>query len=345
MATMKDVANHAGVSLKTVSRVLNNEPHVQEKLRQRVFESVNSMGYVPSTSARNLRSSRTYTLHLITENIEGNFINSIQSGALRAAQKYGYNLLPTLLAEDTLNNPQALKIWTQEFLAQKKPDGVILVPPQSDNPLLNQLFNDARIPISRIGPNDILVSDSVNVTIDDQNAAKDVTEYLLSQGHKRIGFVRGIEFHGATQRRYDGYCDALSNAGVTLDPTLVKPGLFTFESGMHAGKDLLEREDRPTAIFAANDDMAAGVIVAAYMNNLKIPEQVSVVGFDDSELAERIWPSLSTIRQPLLGYGEYAAEFLVGRAGKRQGGKKPVRTELMDYEFIVRASTGPAPSL
>ncbi len=342
MATMKDVATHAGVSLKTVSRVLNNEPHVQDKLRQKVFESVKEMGYVPSTSARNLRSNRTYTLHLITENIEGNFINTIQSGALRAAQKFGYNLVPTLLAEETLSSPKALKAWCKEFITQKKPDGVILVPPHSDQPLINQIFNQANIPVSRIGPNDIEISDSVNVTIDDRKAAKEVTEYLIRHGHRRIGFVRGIEFHGATHRRYDGYCDALREAGIGIDENLVKPGQFSFESGMTAGKALLELDQAPTAIFAANDDMAAGVIVSAYMKNLKIPEQISVVGFDDSELAERIWPSLSTVRQPLLTYGEQAAEFLVGRAGKHRNeqDKTPVQTELLEYKIIIRASTG-----
>ena len=343
MVRMIDVAEKAGVSLKTVSRVLNNEPHVQDKLRQRVLDTVEALGYVPSMSARSLRSSRTYTLHLITRNIEGNFINTVQSGALRACQKHGYNLLATMLSFEILNDPKALRKWCKEFIETKRPDGVILVPPHSDNPLFNQLFSEANIPISRIGPNDIDDKNNANITIDDRSAARDVTEYLISLGHRRIGFVRGYEDQGATHRRYDGYCDALNAANIQIDPELVKPGKFSFESGMEAGRELLNMDNRPTAIFAANDDMAAGVIVTAYMNNLKIPEDISVAGFDDSELAARIWPSLSTVRQPLLGYGASAVQYLVAKAGNgnKSAPDTPTISDILDYEFIIRASTGP----
>lgn len=343
MVRMTDVAQHAGVSLKTVSRVLNNEPHVQEKLRSKVFTSVKELGYVPSASARSLRSHRTYTFHMISRTIEGNFVNTVQSGALSASQKHGYNLLVTLLDFETLNDSKALTKWCETFIANKRPDGVVLVPPHSDNLLLNKILNDAKIPISRIGPNDIEDTNNVNITIDDRLAAKQVTSHLISLGHKRIGFIRGYEDHGATHERYNGYCEALNEAGIPVDQSIVKPGIFSFESGMNAGLDLLSMKNRPTAIFAANDDMAAGVIVAAYRNNIKVPDEVSVMGFDDSELAERIWPTLSTVRQPLAKYGESAVEYLVNRAGNKNGkvSQKKSHTDILDYEFIVRASTGP----
>lgn len=343
MARMIDVASHAGVSLKTVSRVLNNEPHVQDRLREKVMASVKELGYVPSASARSLRSRRTYTFHLISRVIEGNFVNTVQSGALRASQAHGYNLLITLLDIDILKDSDALKSWSETFLAQKRPDGLILLPPYSDNPEINAIFSAANIPVSRIGPNEIEDKNNVSITIDDRIASKEATAHLISQGHTRIGFIRGIEDHGATHRRFNGYADALREAGIDLDPVIVKPGLFSFESGMNAGLELLSMKDRPTAIFAANDDMAAGVIVAAYRNNIKIPEEISVMGFDDSELAERIWPSLSTIRQPLAKYGARAVEYLVNRAGKKVDKNGPTlsQTDIMDYEFILRASTGP----
>ncbi len=344
MVRMIDVANHAGVSLKTVSRVLNNEPHVQEALRNKVHESVKELGYVPSASARSLRSSRTYTFHLISRSVEGNFVNTVQSGALRASQKYGYNLVVSLMTLDTLNDPTELKTWSQNFLSQKRPDGIILVPPYSDSPIFNDIINDAGIPISRIGPNEIKDMNNVNITIDDSVAAKEATNHLLSLGHRRIGFIRGYEDHGATHKRFKGYSDALQEAGIKVDPSLVKPGIFSFESGMNSGLQLLAMENRPTAVFAANDDMAAGVIVAAYRNNIKVPEEISVIGFDDSELAARIWPTLSTIRQPLIKYGEQAVEYLVNRAGNKSknDNDKPSWTDLLDYEFILRESTGPA---
>lgn len=343
MVRMIDVANHAGVSLKTVSRVLNNEPHVQDALRNKVHASVKELGYVPSASARSLRSSRTYTFHLISRTVEGNFVNTVQSGALRASQKHGYNLVVSLMSFETLNNPAALEKWSKTFLTQKKPDGVILVPPYSDSPLFNEIINKAGIPISRIGPNEIDDMNNVNITIDDSVAAKEATNHLISLGHRRIGFIRGYEDHGATHKRFKGYSDALQEAGIELDPSIVKPGIFSFESGMNAGLELLSMDNRPTAIFAANDDMAAGVIVAAYRNNIKVPEEISVIGFDDSELAERIWPTLSTIRQPLIKYGEQAVEYLVNRAGNntKNDNDKPSWTDILDYQFILRESTGP----
>lgn len=343
MVRMIDVANHAGVSLKTVSRVLNNEPHVQDALRNKVHASVKELGYVPSASARSLRSSRTYTFHLISRTIEGNFVNTVQSGALRASQKHGYNLMASLLSFEILHDPIALKKWCETFLANQKPDGVILVPPHSDNQQLNDFLNDAKIPISRIGPSEIQDLNNVNIAIDDRVAAKEATDHLIALGHRRIGFIRGYEDQGATHKRFNGYCDALAQAGIELDPEIVKPGIFSFESGMNSGLELLSMGNRPTAIFAANDDMAAGVIVAAYRNNIKIPEEVSVMGFDDSELAEKIWPTLSTIRQPLIRYGEQAVEYLVNRAGNKSKNAKDKAswTDLLDYEFILRESTGP----
>jgi len=342
MVRMVDVANHAGVSIKTVSRVLNNEPHVQDSLRETVYASVKKLGYIPSASARSLRSNRTYTFHLISPVIIGNYVNTVQSGALSASHKHGYNLLVTLLEPEVLTAPKALRKWCAELIEKKKPDGVILLPPMSDSPALNKIFNTADIPIARIGPNKIDDLNNVDIIIDDRASAKEATQQLITLGHKRIGFVRGLEDQGATQERYNGYCDALSDAGISIDPTIVKPGLFSFESGMNAGLELLSMKNRPTAIFAANDDMAAGVIVAAYRTGIKVPDEISVMGFDDSELAERIWPTLSTVRQPLESFGQSAVEYLVNQAGNasKKREDRNSTTEILSYEVILRGSTG-----
>jgi len=341
MVRMVDVANHAGVSIKAVSRVLNNEPHVQDSLREKVNASVKNLGYIPSTSARSLRSNRTYTFHLISPIIIGNYINTVQSGALSASQDHGYNLQVTLLDRDLLTKPKILKKWCSELIVKKKPDGVIFVPPNSDNPLLNKIFNDAGIPVSRIGPNKIDDLNNVNIIIDDRASAKEATKQLIQFGHKRIGFIRGVEDHGATQERFNGYCDALNDAGISIDQSIIKPGVFTFESGMNAGLELLKMKNRPTAVFAASDDMAAGVIVAAYRTGIKVPDEMSVMGFDDSELAERIWPTLSTVRQPLESYGKSAVRHLVNRAGNKSKKNHKSTTDILDYEVILRGSTGP----
>ena len=337
MVKMVDVAAHAGVSVKTVSRVLNNEAHVQDKLRLRVFESVEKLGYVPSTSARSLRSSRSYTLHLIAHNNRSNFVNAIQSGALTMSQRHGYTLHWTFLDPQISENIKTLKDWCTDFVAKSRPDGVILIPPYANHGTVNQYFNDLNVRILRIGPNNI---DDKNTTvkIDDFQAAIDATQYLIGKGHKRIAFIRGLEDQHATQERFKGYQQALVKAGIQFDPSLVLPGAFSFESGMVAGEKIAHMKERPTAVFASNDDMAAGVIVAAHKNNLKIPEDISIMGFDDSELSEKIWPPLTTIRQPRIEFGERAAEILISRIGKRET-EIPI-TELMDYELVIRLSTG-----
>jgi len=336
MVKMVDVAKHANVSVKTVSRVLNNEPHVQDKLRQRVMESVRELDYVPSASARNLRSRRTYTLHLIAHSVRSNFINAIQSGALIASQELGYNLHWTTLDPKIAEDANKLKDWCTDFVTQKRPDGIILVPPYANLESVNLHFNNLNIPIIRIGPND-LNDENITVKIDDRRAALDATQYLIDTGHKRIAFIRGLEDQYATHERFKGYQQALETAGIVFDETLVFPGSFDFASGMQAGEKIMNMENKPTAVFAANDDMAAGVVVAAHKNNMRIPEDISIMGFDDSEMAEKIWPPLTTTRQPRIEFGTRAVEILVSQLGNHVS-KKP-QTELMDYELIIRGST------
>jgi len=338
VAKMVDVAKRAGVSVKTVSRVLNNEPHVKDKLRERVFESVKALNYIPSASARNLRSNRTYTIHLIAHSVRSNFINAIQSGALMASQRLGYNLHWTTLAPEIAEDLSSLKNWCTNFVSQKRPDGIILIPPYANHDDINLYFNELKAPILRIGPNDI-IDNHTTVKIDDRRAALDATKHLISAGHKRIAFIRGLEDQDATHERFKGYHQALVKAGIEFDTQLVFHGSFDFASGMKAGENIVNMPNRPTAVFAANDDMAAGVIVAAHKNNLNIPEDISIIGFDDSEMAEKIWPPLTTIRQPRIKFGERAVEILASQNGKRQ--TKTLSTELMEYELIVRGSTGP----
>ena len=176
--------------------------------------------------------------------------------------------------------------------------------------------------------------------IDDRAAARDITEHLISLGHSRIGFVRGKEDQGATHERYLGYRDALYAAGIDMDSSLIMPGSFDFETGLAAGDQFLEMKTSPTAVFAANDDMAAGVLVAAHRHSVLVPEQLSIVGFDDSEIAKKMWPALTTIRQPLLALGARAMEVLIQMAGKK-GITKSGWVERLNYELVVRQSSGP----
>ena len=339
MTKMIDVAKHAGVSLKSVSRVLNNEPHVQEKLRDKVLRSVKELGYVPSASARSLRSRRSYSINIVSHSLNSNFVHAVQFGALQACQNAGYRMLVSMLDLHRAGDTVYLAEWCDELVGAGKPDGVILVPPLSDNHAINAAISERDISIVRIGPNEIK-DDNATVLIDDRKAAKEITEHLIALGHSRIGFVRGKEEQGATRERYLGYRDALYAAGIDIEEALVLPGLFDFETGLAAGSKFLEMKERPSAVFAANDDMAAGVLVAAHRHNVEVPHELSIVGFDDSEIAEKMWPALTTVRQPLLALGARAMEVLIQTAGKN-GVAKSGWVERLSYELVLRQSSGP----
>lgn len=338
---MVDVAKHAGVSVKTVSRVLNNEPYVQDALRDKVRQSVKELGYVPSASARSLRSSRTYRIHLISHSFNSSFMHAIQFGALREGQAAGYQTIVTFLDPEQAHDRAYVDSVVDGICNGGKPDGIILLPPLSEDPELNAAITQRGIPIARIGPNAIK-DDNATVMIDDRAAAREATEHLISLGHKRIAFVRGKEDQGATHERYKGYSDALYAAGIDMDDALVKPGLFDFETGLDAGNALMEMPERPTAVFAANDDMAAGVLVAALQHGVAVPERLSIIGFDDSELASKLYPALTTVRQPLQAFGAKAMETLTRAAGQTfSPGDLVAKT--LPYELVERATTGPAP--
>ncbi len=342
MAKMTDVARHAGVSVKTVSRVLNNEPHVRPQLRDKVQASVAELGYVPSASARSLRSNRTYCIHLINHSLRSNFVNAVQFGALQACQERGYRMSVSMLTADMAVDEALLRDWCEGVVKAGKPDGVILLPPLSNVVLINDVISSYDIPIVRIGPNRI-ADDNGTVMIDDQAAARDITEHLIALGHRRIAFIRGKENQDATFERFAGYQSALAAHALAFDADLVAPGAFDFESGLAAGDRFLRMENPPTAIFAANDDMAAGALVAAHRLGVQVPEAVSIAGFDDSEIAEKMWPALTTVRQPLQELGAKAMDMLIASAGRA----KPLtqkHVNYLPYEMMIRQSTGRAMS-
>ena len=341
MTRMVDVARHAGVSVKTVSRVLNNEPYVQDALREKVRDAVRALNYIPSASARSLRSSRSYRIHIISHSFNSSFMHAIQFGALREGQSAGYQAIVTFLDPDRAGEEAYVTEVLNRICADGKPDGVILLPPLSQDVALNAAVSARDIPIARIGPNNV---DDTNATvlIDDRLAAREATEHLIALGHRRIGFVRGKEDQDATHERFAGYRDALDAAGISHDPELVEPGLFDFETGLEAGSRLLDLSTPPTAIFAANDDMAAGVLVAALQRGVAVPDDLSIMGFDDSELASKLYPALSTVRQPLQAFGTKAMEMLTRTAGQGFTSHDD-RTETLPYELVVRDTTGPAP--
>jgi LacI family transcriptional regulator len=325
--TIKDVSRVAGVSIKTVSRVMNKEKYVREETRRRVEAAVAQLNFSPSLAARTLAGSRSFQIALIYDNHSPYYIHAIQEGVWARCRAEGVRMLaqPVDIASETL---------AQEIgglIDETHVDGVILSSPVTDAPEALAELERRGIRFVRISPgtNHAITS---SVFMDDAQAADDMTMHLINEGHRRIGFILGHPNHMASDQRHYGYRRALDRAGIDYEPDLVRPGLFDFASGMAAAEELLKRRAKPTAIFASNDDMAAGVLSYAHRMGLDVPQDLSVAGFDDTDLAQLVWPPLTTIRQPTRDLA-YAATGLL--FGEDEGAIH----QRLPHELMVRAST------
>ncbi len=330
-ASIYDVAKKAGVSIKTVSRVVNRQTNVSEATRVRVMEAVAALSYRPNIFARGLASERSFLIGLLYDNPSAGYIAALQLGMLSRCREAGYHLIvESLDAQNPNIGRQVHSLVTESAL-----HGVILTPPLCDMASVIEALNRANTPFVRIAPEKPLFGAS-DVRIDDFKAAYDMTAYLIGLGHRRIGFIKGHPDHGAALARFEGYRAALKQAGLPLIEELCVQGYFSYQSGMEAGERLLSLKNRPTAIFAANDDMAAAVLATSQRYNLKIPQQLSVAGFDDSLVAQVVWPRLTTCRQPIREMAEAAVAMLI----QKPTGENPIERHL-DHELVVRESTVP----
>lgn len=328
--TIKEVSKIAGVSFKTVSRVLNNEKHVSEETRRRVEEVVARLNFRPSHAARTLAGRRSFQVALLYDNPSPYYVYHVQTGAQQRASTLGYRLLlqpVDVLSEDLVGNVMAL-------VDEAHLDGLILSPPVTEAPALLDALDKRGLPYVRIAPG-VRKDSGMASTMDDVAAARAMTRHLIDLGHRAIGFIRGAETHISSSDRLEGYKQELAAHGIAYDPQLVVAGDYSFRSGTEATRALLALTPRPTAIFAGNDDMAAGALAVAHELDIDLPGELSIAGFDDSDLAQAVWPPLTTIRQPVRELADAAVELLLGGSGE-------TRVSL-DHELIVRKSTGPAP--
>jgi len=336
-ATISDVAEVAGVSIKTVSRVFNEEPNVREETRQRVLQVVADLDYHPNIAARSLAGRKSFLIGLLYDNPCANYILGLQSGSLDRLRGDKWRLL-VVPCEDS---PSMGGKSTVSMVRAAGVGGVILTSPICDNAeIMNELLA-ARIPMVRIAPADSVGVDAVtpSVGMDDRSAAAEITRHLISLGHKRIAIILGDPTHSSNNERWAGFCRAMHEAGLEIDPSLIAQGRYTFDSGLEAARPLLDRPNRPTAIFAQNDDMAAGAIIAAGELGISVPGELSVAGFDDSQIASTVWPRITTIRQPIRAMAQAATDALVKLM---EGSHRTPEHRLMPYELIIRGSTGPA---
>lgn len=331
--TIETVALRAGVSAMTVSNVLNDRRGVRPATREAVLKAVEELNYKPNAAARSLASAAPTRIGLICGNQESGFQSSIFSGAITQCSDMGVQLLVRRFGQAEL--PALLEAIDQ--MAQGGVGAVIAHPPYCD--LISQAAARPAVPMVAISPGDDL-GNMCGVRIDDRAAAREMTRYLISIGHRRIGIIRLGRASLADETRYLGYCDALEEAGLAVDPALVAQAWFAFETGLEPAEALLSLPKPPTAIFASNDELAAAVVSVAHRRGLDVPRQLSVAGFDDGPLAVKIWPPLTTIHQPVAAITAAATKRAVEIARKADDSVAP-ETQRLDYRLVIRDSTAP----
>ena len=325
--TIRDVARLAGVSIKTVSRVINDQQYVSADKRERVRQVMAEIGFQPSQAARALAGHRSHQIALICDNPNPWYVYEVQLGvrARCAADKVRMIAQPYDRASPTLLDDIVA------LVDQAHPDGLVLTPPACDDARVLAELARRGVPFVRLQPG-TKVDGSPAVMIDNARAAFDMTTHLLALGHRRIGFVVGDRSYAASGQRLAGHIRALGEAGVAVDLELIRQGQFDVASGEAAADALLDLAEPPTAIFASSDDMAAGVLAAAHRRRIRMPDDLSVVGFDDSPTATLVWPALTTVHQPVRELAAAATDLLLAPDEEEAGPRK------LDHALVVRAS-------
>lgn len=329
-ATIRDVAKRAGVGVATVSRVLNNSGYAKPETRERVLQAAAELGFVPSQLARGLVRRLSATVGLVIPDITNPFFPAITRGVEDAASEAGY----TVFLCNTDNDPTLESLDVQK-LRERRVDGIIFVGTSERRELVERLLAD-QIPVV-VTDRQLEHADVDTVLVDNHAGALAACRHLIGLGHRRIAHAAGHRSTRTGQDRCSGYQEALREAGVPFDESLVSWGDFTYESGYHAAQVLLGRTPRPTAIFAANDLIAFGAMRAAEDAGIRVPEELSVVGFDDIQMASVVRPGLTTVRQPAYEMGRTAMRMLLERINGRVEGA--ARRHLFEAELIVRSTT------
>jgi LacI family transcriptional regulator len=328
--TIKDVSKDASVSIKTVSRVINNEANVAEATKNKVLASVKKLGFKPNKSAQSLRSKKSYMLALLYDNPNKSYLADVQSGIFNACKNTGYNLV---IQECNYKSSELTNDIIQ-FVKDFKIDGLVITPPLSDMQDFLGNLEANKIEYAAIAPR-IMNPDSLYVSSNDYEAAYNLTSEIIKHRHRDIGFIKGHPKHSASLLRFNGFLAALKQHGLEPNEQWIKQGNFSFESGFDAGVEIFESSKIPTAIFASNDSMAAGIMKSAQMKGMEVPNDLSLTGFDDSPIAQQIWPALTTIKQPVQQMAAHAAKILIA---KFDGLIDKTKSKEFKSELVVRES-------
>lgn len=338
--TIDDVASLSGVARVTVSRVINDEPNVRPATRQRVLDAVEQLGYKVNVQARNLAAGNSRQIMLIHEsNVDAEpnsyYFSGLELGALTSCAGQGYQL--AVQAIEPMSDGGRAQILA--LVESGRCNGVLLTPPFSDRPDLIKALVAANCPVICVAAGAAVRAAAPSIGIDDERAGYDMARYLLTLGHRRIGYIHGIEGHVSAEGRYAGFTRALREAEIEPDPRITARGNFTFRSGIECCERILAA-DSVTAIMCANDDMAAGALLACHKRGLAIPGDLSVVGFDDTPVSDIVWPPLTTVHQPIKEVGRQAASALIRRI-EIGAAAADQRYDFIAHRIVERESAGP----
>ena len=331
--TINDIARLAGVSKKTVSRVINASPYVQKDTRERIEAVIAEHGYAPDPQARGLAFRRSFLIGLVYDNPNPQYVVNMQLGLLDGMKGSGFELVvhpcnrasPTFLAD------------LRSFAERQRLFGVVLTPSVSEDERVADLMAEIGCGYVRVASVSLDTPQHM-IETRDRLGGVEAAHHLAGLGHRHMAFISGPPSFRSSHERREGFEAGLADRGLSLASPYIQEGAYTFESGIECATALLKLDPRPTAIFAGNDEMAAGVLQAARQMNVRVPEDLSVVGFDDFEIARRLWPSLTTVRTPTREIGRLAAERLIG---SDEGDGRDEKDRLP--ALVVRQSSGPAP--
>ncbi|WP_193161993.1 LacI family DNA-binding transcriptional regulator [Microbulbifer hainanensis] len=338
--SIKEVARIAGVSTATVSRYLNSPEHVREKTRKKVQEAIRSTGYAPNTLARNFRRGKTSLVVVVLPSVGDPFFEGVMRGIWRVADAEGYSIL----IRETQFNTHEFDDYS-EIVFSKQADGIILLAstsPFTSGPAERAGHGD-RLPPIVIGCETVApqLSQFPSVRVDNAAAAAEATAHLVQLGHRRIGFIAGLQASLLTRDREQGYRQAMAEAGLPVADEWIVEGRQTLDGARAAARQLLALSPRPTAIFCANDEMAMGAMHEIRRAGLRIPQDISVIGFDDIRYAEILDPPLTTVAQPTEEIGEHTMRRLCRAI---DGGDIGAEPEIVPHRLVVRESTAAPPA-
>lgn len=327
--TIYDVAREAGVSMATVSRVVNNNPNVKPQTRKKVFEAIERLGYRPNAVARGLASKKTTTVGVVIPDISNMNFAEVARGIEDIATMYHYNIILS-----NADKKKEKEIRVINTLLEKQVDGLLFMGGTVTDEHI-QAFRTSSIPIVLCATTDS--SETIpSVDIDHESAAFDATQVLLSKGHTNIAMISGtLQDPAIGFSRYQGYKRAMEEAGIGFREEYVRIGNYKYESGVEAMKHFLSLSDRPTAVFAATDEMAIGAIHAIQDAGLKVPEDISVISVDNSRMAEMVRPQLSSVAQPMYDIGAVSMRLLTKLMNKENVEQSRF---ILPHEVIMRKS-------